>query len=116
MEMEGKPGRMAAMSVLPSGRPGPSPPMKKAKTIYVCDACGGKTLRWAGQCPDCGAWNTLTETQSLGSSAARAAEGGGGETVMEGLSQAGERELPRYTTGLEELDRVLGGGLVPGSI
>src|SRR5579863_3545602 len=101
MEMEGKPGRMAAMSVLPSGRPGPSPSMKKAKTIYVCDACGGKSLRWAGQCPDCGAWNTLTETQSLGGG--RAPEQGAGvATVMEGLGAAGERETPRFPTGIDE--------------
>ncbi|HET7176102.1 MAG TPA: DNA repair protein RadA [Gammaproteobacteria bacterium] len=91
--------------------------MKKTKTLYVCDACGGKSLRWAGQCPDCGAWNTLTETQSLGSAPARAAHAvAGGEMVMEGLARAGERETPRFPTGLEELDRVLGGGLVPGSI
>lgn len=91
--------------------------MKKTKTIYICDACGGKTLRWAGQCPDCGAWNTLTETQSLVGGAGRTrAAPAGAQTVMEGLARAGERETPRFPTGLEELDRVLGGGLVPGSI
>src|SRR5215472_9285922 len=91
--------------------------MKKPKTIYVCDACGCKSLRWAGQCPDCGAWNTLTETQSLGG-ASRAVPDGQtpGGTVLEGLDRAGERDTPRFPTGLEELDRVLGGGLVPGSV
>ena len=91
--------------------------MKKAKTIYVCDACGGKSLRWAGQCPDCGAWNTLTETQSLGGGGGRAAEAAPpGGMVLEGLSRAGEQDTPRFPTGLDELDRVLGGGLVPGSV
>ena len=91
--------------------------MKKAKTIYVCDACGGKTLRWAGQCPDCGAWNTLTETQSIAPAPGRVAEAvAAGDMIMEGLDRAGERETPRFPTGLEELDRVLGGGVVPGSV
>ncbi|HSC47462.1 MAG TPA: DNA repair protein RadA [Gammaproteobacteria bacterium] len=90
--------------------------MKKAKTVYVCDACGGKTLQWAGQCPDCGAWNTLVESRSLGESPRRAATDGGAGTALEGLDRAGERDTPRFPTGLAELDRVLGGGLVPGSV
>ncbi len=90
--------------------------MKKAKTLYVCDACGGKSLRWAGQCPDCGAWNTLTETQTLGAATRTPAAGPSADTVLEGLDRAGSQETPRFPTGLDELDRVLGGGLVPGSI
>src|SRR5580698_7373460 len=108
MEMEEKPGR-AASGARATIRPSvsPSATMKKAKTIYVCDSCGGKTLRWAGQCPDCGAWNTLIETQSLGPTPARVAEAvAAGDMVMEGLSRAGERETPRFPTGLDELDRV----------
>ena len=90
--------------------------MKKTKTVYVCDACGGKSLRWAGQCPDCGAWNTLTETQALPGPKSAASTASGGPTLLEGLDQAGRQETPRFPTGLDELDRVLGGGLVPGSI
>src|SRR5690242_16279960 len=90
--------------------------MKKTKTVYVCDACGGKSLRWAGQCPDCGAWNTLTETQTLAGNRAPAAASTGGPAVLEGLTQAQNRDTPRFPTGLDELDRVLGGGLVPGSV
>jgi DNA repair protein RadA/Sms len=90
--------------------------MKKAKTVYVCDACGGKTLQWAGQCPDCGAWNTLVKSRSLGEGPRRAASAEGVGTVLEGLGRAGERDTPRFLTGLAELDRVLGGGLVPGSV
>jgi len=88
--------------------------MKKSKTVYVCDACGGKSLRWAGQCPDCGAWNTLTETQTLAGS--KPAPEAAGPALLEGLDKAGREETPRFPTGLGELDRVLGGGLVPGSI
>jgi DNA repair protein RadA/Sms len=90
--------------------------MKKTKTVYVCDACGGKSLRWAGQCPDCGAWNTLTETQTLAGNRPAAAQGAGAPSPLESLDQAQHRETPRFATGLDELDRVLGGGLVPGSV
>jgi DNA repair protein RadA/Sms len=90
--------------------------MKKTKTVYVCDACGGKSLRWAGQCPDCGAWNTLTETQTLAGSRPASAESAGRPAQLEGLDQALSRDIPRFATGLDELDRVLGGGLVPGSV
>ena len=90
--------------------------MKKAKTVYVCDACGGKTLQWAGQCPDCGAWNSLVESRSLGDTPNRPAVERGAATALEGLDRAGERDTPRFPTGLSELDRVLGGGLVPGSV
>jgi len=95
--------------------------MKKTKTVYVCDACGGKSLRWAGQCPDCGAWNTLTETQTLSGSVAggqRSAipDSPDGPTLLEGLDKAGSQDSPRFPTGMAELDRVLGGGLVPGSV
>jgi DNA repair protein RadA/Sms len=86
--------------------------MKKAKTLYVCDACGGKTPRWAGQCPDCGAWNTLVETQAFSIISSRAL----GPATVQGLAQAGDQETPRFPTGIVELDRVLGGGLVPGSV
>ena len=88
--------------------------MKKAKTVYVCDACGGKTLQWAGQCPDCGRWNTLVESRSLAPAPTRPSEAAPIE--MEGLARAGEHQSPRTRTGLDELDRVLGGGLVPGSV
>jgi DNA repair protein RadA/Sms len=90
--------------------------MKKTKTVYVCDACGGKSLRWAGQCPDCAAWNTLTETQTLAGNRPATAEAARGPALLEGLDQAQHREIARFATGLEELDRVLGGGLVPGSV
>ena len=62
--------------------------MKKTKTVYVCEACGGKSLRWAGQCPDCDAWNTLTETQVLGGQTSTTPQAASGPTLLEGLEKA----------------------------
>ncbi len=91
--------------------------MSKAKSIYVCTACGAETTKWAGQCGDCGAWNTMTE--SLREAPSKAARTGGyaGQvgkvTVLAEVSAMAEERVP---SGLSELDRVLGGGLVPGSV
>lgn len=94
--------------------------MARAKTVYVCDACGGTTLQWAGQCPDCGAWNTLSETRAAAPATRRAgpARAGGyaGESRVELLTDLSEEAEARIATGIGELDRVLGGGLVPGSV
>ena len=84
--------------------------MAKAKKAYVCDECGAHSVKWAGQCPDCGAWNTLSETSvgaSGGESAARPA------TTVAALPDDIDT---RYSSGFSELDRVLGGGLVPGAV
>ncbi|MCE7526838.1 DNA repair protein RadA [Polynucleobacter sp. IMCC 30228] len=89
--------------------------MAKVKTIYVCQACGGTSAKWQGQCPTCQAWNTLEESIAETPSAPR----------FQGLAQAIPRQklatiqaedLPRLPTGIEEFDRVLGGGLVPGGV
>ena len=101
--------------MLPSGPELPAISMKKAKTVYVCEACGGKTLQWAGQCPDCGGWNTLVESRSI-AAPAPSRTSGAPPTELEGLQHAGEHQTPRFPTGLDELDRVMGGGLVPGSV
>ncbi|HET7676008.1 MAG TPA: DNA repair protein RadA [Gammaproteobacteria bacterium] len=92
--------------------------MAKVKTIYVCQACGGESVRWAGQCPDCGEWNTLVESVAAAApkAAARAPQGYAGETRVRLLTEVGADELERFTTGIGELDRVLGGGLVLGSV
>ena len=90
--------------------------MAKAKNIYVCQSCGAVTNRWAGKCPDCQEWNTLAEeTRSApppgsgisGKSRSKACD-------LETLS-GNEAESPRIKTGIDELDRVTGGGIVPGS-
>ncbi|MGM0657243.1 MAG: DNA repair protein RadA, partial [Pseudomonadota bacterium] len=92
--------------------------MAKAKTLYVCGECGGSQPKWSGQCPDCGAWNALAE--SAGETARPGSRRGGwtgsasAEVVRLGAVRTGD--TPRFSSGLSELDRVLGGGLVPGSV
>ncbi|MDX1496064.1 MAG: DNA repair protein RadA [Salinisphaeraceae bacterium] len=93
--------------------------MAKSKTIYTCEQCGGQQPKWAGQCPDCGAWNSLAEgvvnTPPKAAKAIRA-RGYAGETQVRLLKDVALSETPRTHTGLKEMDRVLGGGLVPGSV
>nr|MDD6336390.1 DNA repair protein RadA [bacterium] len=91
--------------------------MPKAKTLFVCNACGYETGRWLGQCPGCHAWNTLEEVpvalaQAL--SRAEALPAAGAQAIR--LSEVDLTELPRFSAGFSELDRVLGGGVVPGSL
>ncbi|HVY04786.1 MAG TPA: DNA repair protein RadA [Burkholderiales bacterium] len=89
--------------------------MAKAKTVYTCTECGGQTLKWQGQCPHCTAWNTLVETvaeKSGGSRYQSIAE----SSRLQKLAEVEAREAPRRPTGIDELDRVLGGGLVSGAV
>lgn len=94
--------------------------MAKAKTAFVCNDCGADYRKWQGQCGECGAWNTITEIR-LGPAAKpaihRAARSGYAGTSAEVrlLKEIDLVELPRFGSGLQELDRVLGGGFVPGS-
>ena len=96
--------------------------MAKSRVLYVCQDCGSEQSKWIGQCPDCGAWNTLTQfARPSGMGAARAAAarpGGyaGEQTAVRTLAEIELRDVPRLPTGFDELDRVLGGGLVPGSV
>ena len=89
--------------------------MAKAKTIYTCSECGGSAPKWQGQCPHCNAWNTLVETVATPVST-RFESIPGGKSVITALAAVEARENPRIATGLEEFDRVLGGGLVPGGV
>jgi len=94
--------------------------MAKQKTLYTCPECGASAPKWQGQCPGCGAWNTLIETvaETAISSGNRmdkfAALAGDGR--LQNLSDIQPREEPRIPTGIEEFDRVLGGGLVAGGV
>ena len=89
--------------------------MAKVKTLYTCTECGGQAPKWQGQCPACGAWNTLVEG---------VAEQAGGHRYQSLAKSAPVRRLadieasdvPRFTTGVGEFDRVLGGGLVAGGV
>jgi DNA repair protein RadA/Sms len=86
--------------------------MARALTHHVCSDCGHAEPRWHGQCPGCGAWNTLVEESRGG----RAARGGAAPGRPVRLADARAERLPRLPTGIGEFDRVLGGGLVPGSL
>lgn len=89
---------------------------KAAKSQYVCQSCGAVAARWVGKCAACGDWNTLSEEATAeppaGSGARKSSRGVGAK--LETLAGRAE-ESPRFQTGIEELDRVVGGGVVPGS-
>src|SRR4051812_19788420 len=90
--------------------------MPRPATIHVCSACGHQEARWHGQCPGCGEWNTLVEE-----AVARPARGGaraapGAAARPQRLRDVRTPEVARLQTAIREFDRVLGGGLVPGSL
>jgi DNA repair protein RadA/Sms len=88
---------------------------KSAKTLFECQACGATSPKWLGRCAGCGGWNTLEETRVASrSGSAPAAKGGGGRPVA--LADIQLEDAPRMSTGLGELDRVLGGGVVRGAV
>jgi DNA repair protein RadA/Sms len=84
--------------------------MAKPAVIFVCAECGAETLKWQGQCPQCARWNTLEQRQV----ARRAPAAAPAEAARSSVLSI--EELPRLLTGMGELDRVLGGGLIPGSV
>jgi len=88
--------------------------MAKPKTVYSCTECGGQALKWQGQCPHCGAWNTLVETVSERTPARY--QGLAQASRVQSLAQVQATEEARRETGVGELDRVLGGGLVRGGV
>ncbi|NMG45595.1 DNA repair protein RadA [Aromatoleum toluvorans] len=92
--------------------------MAKAKTSFVCSECGGQAPRWQGQCPQCKGWNTLVETviEAPGPGSSRFAALAGTTGKLQSLAELEPREEPRTPTGIEEFDRVLGGGLVAGGV
>ena len=93
---------------------------KAPKTAYVCNDCGAEFSRWQGQCSACKAWNTISEVRLISASNPTKNDrfsGYAGETraKIQTLSEISLQETPRFTSGFKELDRVLGGGIVPGS-
>ena len=88
--------------------------MSRAKSVFVCTECGGQTTKWQGQCPHCQGWNALVET-IVEKTATRFAPVASA-TEVRPLAQVETRDEPRIPTGLAELDRVLGGGLVQGGV
>ena len=83
----------------------------KEKTLYVCGECGYETPRWMGKCPQCGSWNTLVEEERVSVRPTAA-----GQTKAVPLSRVKAEAQTRISTGISELDRVLGGGLVKGMV
>lgn len=90
--------------------------MAKPKTQYVCNECGGISIKWSGQCSHCQTWNSLVETvESKSAASNRFASLAPGSSVQS-LSSFDAIDVPRFSSGLAEFDRVLGGGLVPGAV
>ncbi|MFZ5774633.1 MAG: DNA repair protein RadA [Thermodesulfobacteriota bacterium] len=91
--------------------------MAKEKHIYRCTACGWTSGKWAGQCGGCGAWDSLAEQQPEEPRPQGRFSGYAGKLApVRSMAEVGHEDAPRFSTGLGELDRVLGGGLVPGSV
>ncbi|MGZ4304411.1 MAG: DNA repair protein RadA [Solirubrobacteraceae bacterium] len=90
--------------------------MPRATTIHVCSACGHETPRWAGQCPGCGEWNTLIEEPVAQAAPGGRRRGAGAAATPVALGDIAVDEQERLSTGIGELDNVLGGGIVPGSL
>ena len=91
--------------------------MVKAKTVYLCTECGNETPKWQGKCPSCGQWNTLQEHVEKPAVAGRPkAVGVGNVRTPKKLNEVDCDHEVRFTTGMGELDRVLGGGAVSGSL
>jgi DNA repair protein RadA/Sms len=96
---------------------------KKSATVFVCQECGAQSPKWLGRCGDCGAWNSLVEERAQPEIAGAAGAGGPHRYAMAGTIGAAQlyadisiENHARLTTGIDEFDRVLGGGVVPGSL
>ncbi|MGH6796276.1 MAG: ATPase domain-containing protein, partial [Methylocella sp.] len=92
--------------------------MAKPHSSFVCQTCGAVSQRWQGRCDACGGWNTIAEESAPSGIGAMAIQGEGRGRVF-GLSSLLEKDhtaAPRISTGIAELDRVTGGGFVPGSV
>lgn len=93
----------------------------KNKTAFVCNECGADYKKWQGQCTECGAWNSITEVRLGPTPSNRSAKfegyaGGAAGNKIQTLAEIALSDVPRFTSGTGEFDRVLGGGFVPGSV
>lgn len=86
--------------------------MARASPVFVCNACGGETVKWQGQCPQCGEWNSLQQSMPRARASAPHGPAASARPLEASLTGASER----LASGQEELDRVMGGGIVPGSV
>lgn len=87
----------------------------KSKVVYVCNECGYETAKWMGKCPSCNSWSTLTEDIRLQSKQSSVSGASSNMGTAKPLSEINVTQEERYVTGVKELDRVLGGGIVKGS-
>ena len=91
-------------------------PRSKAKTLFICEGCGNDSPKWEGQCPSCGRWNTLVEVREQSARPrSRSRSGATAASALE-LSKVSTEALPRIELASVEVNRVLGGGIVPGSL
>ncbi len=90
--------------------------MASERIHYTCQSCGYRAPRWLGRCPDCGEWNSLVEERAVPVRARKDSTGAAAPAVPVPLSDVDAAATPRLASGIDELDRVLGGGLVPGSV
>ena len=91
--------------------------MAKSRSIYVCQACGSQSPKWMGRCPDCGEWNSMLEEQELSASASPLEKAAAGaQSVPRPITEIESGQDFRFSSSIDEMDRVLGGGIVPGSV
>jgi DNA repair protein RadA/Sms len=94
--------------------------VKPTRTVFACQECGAQQQKWMGRCPDCGAWNSLVEEQALPQTAPGAANHryglASGAASSKLYSDIETSDAPRISSGIQEFDRVLGGGIVPGAL
>ena len=90
---------------------------KTAKTLWYCTSCGNESPKWMGRCPACGEWNTMVEAPAETRKVGRAATGTAhAASKPRRLNEIDSSENARLMLGMGELDRLLGGGIVPGSL
>ena len=89
--------------------------MAKTKTVFVCNSCGYESAKWLGKCPACNEWNTFYE-EKLTKTTSGSSDKKTKSTKPSKLIEVEGKETTRTSTGFEELDRVLGGGIVKGSL
>ena len=88
----------------------------KSKSVYICSQCGYESAKWFGCCPGCGEWNTMNEEIKAATVSPKASAASAHGMKTYALNEITADEEIRYKTGLSELDRVLGGGIVKGSL
>src|SRR5262245_14672177 len=95
------------------------PPVTKFRSVFSCQACGFQSSKWLGRCPECGDWNTFVEErEEVQSKAAKQQQRSIAETNArpKPYETVDAGDAPRFPSGIGEFDRVLGGGVVPGSL